>query len=193
MTKETLSMILEHGTNPGTILKRESIPELDALKGVVQPPKWHPEGDAYIHTLLTINEGAKLKNQVQNPLYFMLACLCHDYGKAVTTKVKEDGNIISHGHDQAGVSLAETMLKRMGYSEETIAYVKNMVALHMRTHQLFNQTSSVKATNRLFREALDPLGLVLLTCADTASTGADPSLEQRFLLERLEKWKEEEA
>ena len=83
MTKETLSMILEHGTNPGTILKRESIPELDALKGVVQPPKWHPEGDAYIHTLLTINEGAKLKNQVQNPLRFMLACLCHDYGKAV--------------------------------------------------------------------------------------------------------------
>ncbi len=81
-------------------------PELKELITTEQNPVWHPEGSVWNHTMLVVNEAAKLKVQAKEPLMFMLAALFHDLGKAVTTTVK-DGKIISYGHDVKGVDFTE--------------------------------------------------------------------------------------
>jgi tRNA nucleotidyltransferase (CCA-adding enzyme) len=81
-------------------------PELDALFGVPQPEKWHPEIDAGIHQLLSLREAVKLGGGV--PARF--AVLMHDLGKAATPA----GILPSHhGHEDAGVALVEQLCARV--------------------------------------------------------------------------------
>ena len=64
----------------------------------------------------------------------MLAALCHDLGKAVSTKKNDKGAWASVGHEHTGVPLLKDMLARLGVAKSVIAYVQNMCALHMRVH-----------------------------------------------------------
>lgn len=80
----------------------EDFRELLALRGVAQNPKYHPEGDAFTHTILVMNQAARLRTQARCPFAFMLVALCHDYGKAVCTAEK-DGKIVSYGHEKRGL------------------------------------------------------------------------------------------
>ena len=139
---------------------------LTALIGVPQNPAYHAEGDVWNHTMLVLDAAAVLRPQAQQPLGFMLAALCHDFGKPLTTQEK-DGRIISHGHEAAGVPLARQLLAALGFADPALtAYVCNMVSLHMRPNALAAQGSSEKATNRLFHESVCPADLVLLAAAD---------------------------
>ena len=122
----------------------------------------------------------------------MLAALCHDLGKPLTTQ-EQNGRIISHGHEAAGVPLARSLLAALDMNDPTLTdYVCNMVKLHMRPNALAAQGSSEKATNRLFRESLCPADLVLLAAADrngriTTQQATDDAAEV-YLAERLEKF-----
>jgi tRNA nucleotidyltransferase (CCA-adding enzyme) len=81
-------------------------PELDALFGVPQPEKWHPEIDTGIHQLLALREAVKLGGGV--PARF--AVLMHDLGKAATPPE----TLPSHpGHEDAGVALVEQLCARL--------------------------------------------------------------------------------
>ncbi len=163
--------------------------ELEVLIGVQQNPAYHAEGNVWNHTMLVLDAAAALRPQAQQPLGLMLAALCHDLGKALTTQEK-DGRIISHGHETAGVPLAQAMLDRAGITEPSLlGYVENMVALHMRPNALAAQGSGVKATNKLFRQSVCPGDLVLLAAADrngriTTQKATDDAAEQ-YLAERL--------
>lgn len=163
--------------------------ELEVLIGVQQNPAYHAEGNVWNHTMLVLDAAAALRPQAQQPLGLMLAALCHDLGKALTTQ-KKDGRIISHGHETAGVPLARAMLDRAGITEPSLlGYVENMVALHMRPNALAAQGSGVKATGRLFRQSVCPGDLVLLAAADrngriTTQKTTDDAAEQ-YLAERL--------
>lgn len=55
--------------------------EVEALIGVPQEPQFHPEGDVWNHTMLVLDQAAKLREQAKDPLGLMLAALCHDLGK----------------------------------------------------------------------------------------------------------------
>ena len=70
-------------------------PEINDLIGVIQSPVHHPEGDVFNHTMMVVDEAAKLRDKAKFPLGFMYAALCHDFGKILTTTIKEDGKIIS--------------------------------------------------------------------------------------------------
>ncbi len=59
----------------------ERFPEIDALRGVQQDPAYHPEGDAFIHTMIVLRKAAAVKSQAEDPLAFMYAALYHDAGK----------------------------------------------------------------------------------------------------------------
>ncbi|MDR8524841.1 multifunctional CCA addition/repair protein [Shewanella fidelis] len=80
-------------------------PEIDALFGVPQPEKWHPEIDTGIHTLMVLQQAAKLSQD--NAVRF--AALVHDLGKALSPKAHLPKH---HGHGQKGLPLIKALCTR---------------------------------------------------------------------------------
>ena len=140
--------------------------ELKALIGVPQPPKYHPEGDAWRHTMLTVDGAASLRSRAVRPLPFMLSAMLHDCGKAVTTHRDESGKISSIGHEIKGEPLALAFLERIRMDKQTEQYVLNMVRLHMKPNLLPVQSASAKAYMKMMDESVLPEDLLLLSKAD---------------------------
>lgn len=165
--------------------------ELFSLIGIEQNKQHHKEGDAWNHTMMVLDAAAKRKSSVTNPMGFMLAALCHDFGKAICTE-EVNGVIHSYEHETLGLPLVEKFLKRITTDKKLIKYVLNMTALHMRPNMLYAQSSKIKATNRMFDEAVSPYDLIQLAMSDNLGKiprEADGNTE-RFLLERLDIFKE---
>lgn len=161
--------------------------ELKALINIEQNPKWHPEGNVWNHTMLVINEAAKLKSEAKEPFNFMLSALFHDLGKAVATTVK-GGKIISYGHDVKGVGLTAKAVKRLTNNKSILKYATNMTELHMRPNGYAAQKSSQKAFNMLFYASVCPEDLVLLSKADHMgrSSFSDYSATEERLKQAME-------
>src|ERR1017187_3727258 len=100
------------------------LPEVAAMKGVEQPPEYHPEGDVWAHTLLLLE---KLDRATAT---LALGALLHDVGKPPTFRVA--GRIRFDGHVEAGVRLAHGILSRLRFSREETVQVEALVANHMR-------------------------------------------------------------
>jgi len=79
---------------------------VDALFGVPQPEKWHPEVDTGVHQLLSLREAVK----AGGGLAVRFAVLMHDLGKAATPADKLPSH---HGHEDAGVALVEQLCARL--------------------------------------------------------------------------------
>lgn len=147
-------------------------PELAALIGIPQEPAFHPEGDVWNHTMLVLNQAAQLRDQAEQPLWFLLAALCHDFGKAVAIQ-DDHGRIRALGHEEAGIPLAKRFLGRMTREIKLHRYVANMVQLHMRPNIMAAQNSSRKAFARLFDQSVSPADLILLAQADALGRTID--------------------
>jgi len=91
----------------------EILPEIASLKGVIQPPQYHPEGDAFTHTMQAVQQ---LHDSDDERIFW--AVLLHDIGKSSTT-TELDGRIISHGHDLAGSAMVPAVLSRCGLAHLT--------------------------------------------------------------------------
>jgi tRNA nucleotidyltransferase (CCA-adding enzyme) len=82
------------------------LPEVDALFGVPQPAKWHPEIDAGLHTMMVVEASEKLSSDVE----VRFAALVHDLGKATTNPAE----LPSHpGHEQRGIKLIRKIAERL--------------------------------------------------------------------------------
>ena len=160
--------------------------ELKDLIGVEQNPKHHAEGDVWVHTMMVLDEGVKYLNQIDNHYFFLLSCITHDFGKYVCTQIV-DGEIISYKHEIEGIPLAESFLNRITNEKNLIKYVLNMIKLHMRPHMLANDKSSIKSTNKLFDESIDPIALICLAIADSKGMITDHEYvsNDEFLYDRL--------
>ena len=162
-------------------------PELKALIGIGQNPVYHAEGDVWTHTMMVLDEAAKLRDRAQNPYWFMLSALVHDFGKAVSTE-SVDGTIHAYQHEVAGLPLVESFLHRITAENKLTAYVLNMTELHMKPNTMARVGSAMKNTNKLFDCSVDPEGLIALALADDRgrilqTPAADT---EGFLYERLE-------
>ncbi|MFC5051677.1 CCA tRNA nucleotidyltransferase [Rubritalea spongiae] len=117
------------------------LPEVLNLIGCEQPPQFHPEGDVYVHTCMMLD---MLEGEVT--LELVLAVLLHDIGKPATYSYDpEEDRIRFSGHDSLGAEMAETILKRLKYSNKTIEEVCAMVANHMNFMNVrFMKKSKVK-------------------------------------------------
>ena len=168
-------------------------PEIYDLIGVIQSPIHHPEGDVFNHTMMVIDEAAKLKNKAKNPLGFMYSALCHDFGKVLTTTTKEDGRIISYNHERAGLKLVRKFLNRTTKKEgnDLREYVLNMTEFHMQPNQLANQNSKLKSTRKLFGKSVCPEDLVLLAKADALgrTINQDYTQKEEYLKNALNDYK----
>ena len=100
------------------------LPEVAAMKGVEQPPEFHPEGDVWIHTLLML-EG------MRNPTPTLaLGVLLHDVGKLPTFTISD--RIRFDGHVEVGAEMAVRILTRLRCSGDMIRQVEALVANHLR-------------------------------------------------------------
>lgn len=161
-------------------------PEAEALIGVPQSPEHHGEGDVWNHTMLVLDRAARYRDQVSNPFGFMLAALTHDFGKAVCTEVIE-GKIHSYAHEVKGLAVAETFLHRMTGETKLIQYVLNLIQLHMKPNVVAGAKASIKTTNRMFDQAMDPEALICIALADDEGriTARERGTCRDFLYERL--------
>ena len=170
--------------------------ELAALIGVPQPPRYHPEGDAYTHSMRVLHAAAQKKARALRPEAFVFAALTHDLGKAVSTARGEDGEWHACGHENTGVPLTRAMLGRLGVNREIIAYCENMCRLHMRAHVCYYRQAETGETNLLFDESVCPNDLALLAVCDTLGKGSasgGAAGEEAFLTGRVRVYEETAA
>jgi tRNA nucleotidyltransferase/poly(A) polymerase len=100
------------------------LPEIAAMKGVEQPPQYHPEGDVWIHTLLMLQ-------QLDHPTPALaMGVLLHDVGKPPTFRVAD--RIRFDGHVDEGVRMAHVILHRLRFSRDDMEQVEALVANHMK-------------------------------------------------------------
>ncbi|MGN0673623.1 MAG: CCA tRNA nucleotidyltransferase [Anaerovoracaceae bacterium] len=161
-------------------------PELEALIDLPQDPLYHPEGDVWIHTMEVIDRAAAFREKTKEPFSFMLLCLCHDFGKAVTTEFIK-GRYHAYQHEIKGIPIIETFLKRIIKEKSIRRYVAGMVPLHMRPNVVAFSKPSVKSTNRLFYEAVSPDDLVYFALCDKPVLAGEEEFtgDSDFLWERL--------
>ena len=160
----------------------EVLPEIGALKGVQQPPQYHPEGDVWIHTLLLL-EG--LEKGCSKSLAW--GVLLHDIGKAPTFRVAPD-RIRFDQHAEVGTRMAEEICRRLRFPNEITEQVSALVANHMRFGDVKKmKESTLKRFIRLpkFEEHLE------LHRLDCSASHRDLSLYE-FVREKLENTPEEE-
>ena len=161
-------------------------PELEALIDLPQDPLYHPEGDVWVHTMEVIDRAAIFREKTKEPLSFMLLCLCHDFGKAVTTEFIK-GRYHAYQHEIKGIPIIETFLNRIIKEKSIRRYVTGMVPLHMRPNVAAFSKPSVKSTNRLFYEAASPGDLVYFAICDKPVLAGEENFtgDSDFLWERL--------
>ena len=102
------------------------LPEIEAMRGVTQPPQFHPEGDVFEHTRLMLKTMA-LPNEL-----IAWSVLLHDVAKPLTYFVDETGRERFFGHEHKGAIMARKIMKRLKFSAQAIDRVSRAVKNHMR-------------------------------------------------------------
>lgn len=106
-------------------LLAEILPEIEVMKGVAQPPEYHPEGDVFIHTKM-------LMDQLDKPsVVLAFGALLHDVGKPATYS-DEGGKIHFYNHPHVGVQIAEKLLTKLRFSNREIADILSCIENHMK-------------------------------------------------------------
>ena len=127
-----------------TGLLKEVLPEISVMKGVQQPPEFHPEGDVFVHTLLLL-ENLPLPC----PPTLAWGALLHDVGKPATFRVAPD-RIRFDGHVEVGTKIAEEICTRLRFSNHDTDQVLALVDNHMRFgHVARMKESTLKKFMRL--------------------------------------------
>jgi putative nucleotidyltransferase with HDIG domain len=109
-----------------TGLLAEVLPEIARLKGVAQPPQFHPEGDVWVHTLLLLDQLPP-----DCPLTLAWGALLHDVGKPPTFRVAPD-RIRFDGHVEVGVAIGADICRRFRFSNEETRIILALIENHMR-------------------------------------------------------------
>lgn len=111
-------------------------PEIDALYGVPNPVKHHPEVDSFIHTMLVLKQAVNLteNNPILNKSAVRFAAICHDLGKALTPQ-----NILPHhyGHEQAGIKPTRSLCKRLKVPSYFQELAELTCEFHTHIHKAF--------------------------------------------------------
>lgn len=118
-----------------THLLDKILPEVVQLETCEQSAIHHPEGNAFTHTLMVVDQ---LKNE--SPL-LQLAALLHDIGKPATTEVI-NGRIMHKGHEKVGAEMADEIMRRLKFSNEEREHVVALVRDHMKVHVVKNMKKS---------------------------------------------------
>jgi len=147
----------------GSGLLAEVLPEIAAMKGVEQPPEFHPEGDVFVHTRLMLDLMSEAAPH-HDPVVLAFAVLLHDVGKPPTF-VRAPDRIRFNEHDRIGAEMAETILRRLRFSNGEIDKIVLCVREHMR-FQFVKEMRPAKLKRILARETFpEELELHRIDCS----------------------------
>jgi tRNA nucleotidyltransferase (CCA-adding enzyme) len=173
---------------------QQLFPELEALIDVPQEPEWHPEGDVWIHTLLTTDRARELIDDLEysRQVTVMLGALCHDFGKPATTAFV-DGRIRSREHEEGGVEPTNGFLDRLhvhtlgGY--DVRAQVMALVRNHLKPGEFYKKRDEVSdgAFRRLARKCELDL-LYRVAKADSLGRNADWVPREKWFDADAQEW-----
>ncbi len=169
-------------------------PEINVLIDVPQDPEWHPEGDVFVHTRLTLDRARELIDELSyaRQVTVMLAALAHDFGKPSTTEFIE-GRLRSRGHEAAGVPPAESFLNRInihtidGY--DVRGQVISLVREHLKPGEFFKKREEVGdgAFRRLARRC-EPDLLYRVAKADSLGRNAPWVPPEKWYGSEAQEW-----
>jgi poly(A) polymerase len=151
-------------------LLTEILPEIAAMKGVEQPPEFHPEGDVFQHTRLMLEMMSDAASQELGPpkdrTVLAFAVLLHDVGKPPTFQRAPD-RIRFNDHDRIGAEMAEAILRRLRFPNEEIDKIVLCVREHMR-FQFVKEMRPAKLKRMLARDTFpEELELHRIDCASS--------------------------
>jgi tRNA nucleotidyltransferase (CCA-adding enzyme) len=141
-------------------------PELKALEGVEQPSQYHPEGDAWIHTLMVLDQACQQSTVLSN----RFAALMHDVGKGVTPKELWPKH---HGHEKAGLPLVKRLCQRYRLPKKVELFALKVTEFHGLIHQALDKQGKVHLRAETFHKVLlqcgayknrDEFEQILLSC-----------------------------
>ena len=142
-------------------------PELKALIGCIQDKEYHPEGDVWIHTMMCLDELARIIKEKNiedeyKKMYLFYGILCHDLGKPYCTQ-EINGKITSYKHESLGIEPTISFLSKLTNEKRFIDIVCTLVKNHLAPFQLYLAESSLKAIKRLsLKVNIEDLCLVCL-------------------------------
>jgi tRNA nucleotidyltransferase (CCA-adding enzyme) len=105
-------------------------PELDKLWGIPNPAEWHPEIDSGVHTMMVLEQAARLSDEIQ----VRFAALCHDLGKGNTPPDEWPSH---RGHEKAGVKIIAAACKRLKVPKTLCQLAKVTSEFHLHAHRAF--------------------------------------------------------
>ncbi len=184
LTDEKPSVWLSRALDQG-LLDAPPYTLLSHLREVCQSPMHHPEGNVWNHTLLVVDEAAKVKNQSKSPRAFMWAALLHDIGKAETTRTNK-GRITAYDHDKAGESLARGFLQTFTDDTAFIESVAQLVRYHMQILFVVNDLPFADLAGMKRRTDVAEIALLGL-CDRLGRAAVDREKEERSIALFLQK------
>ena len=160
------------------------LPEIDALFGVPNTPRYHPEIDSGIHTLMVLDAAVALSD---DPLV-CFAALVHDLGKACTPIADWPSH---HGHEERGVAVIENLCQRLRIPADYRTFAVMVSRVHLNIHRLFELRATTIVTlfeqTDAFRRPKRFHQLLMVCEADAKGTGRKTDYQQaqhwRTLLE----------
>jgi poly(A) polymerase len=156
------------------------LPEVARMKGVEQPPQFHPEGDVWIHTLMML-EGLPAGCS----LTLAWGVLLHDVGKppTFTPPSGPEGRIRFDQHVEVGMQMAREICRRLRFSNEDTEQIVALVANHLRFKDVPQmKVSTLKRFVRLDRFE-EHLALHHLDCSSSHRNLENYDFVRRFLAE----------
>lgn len=161
-------------------LLQQALPEIAAMKGVQQPPQYHPEGDVWIHTRLMLEQ---LPQDASPTLAW--GALLHDVGKPPTFQsATETGDRIRFNHHvDVGMRMAEAICHRLRFSNEDAEQIVALVANHMRFSAVEEMKKSTLKRFVSIPKFDEHLTLHRLDCLSSHGNLDSYAFVQRFLTE----------
>ena len=154
-------------------------PEVYRLKTALEARRWHPEGDAYEHTMLVLTQAVRKGFDLEA----RVACLVHDFGKGLTPR---DQLPKHYGHEMSGVKVAQSFCNRLTVPAKMRDRVMKTTRFHMHMHKL--DTLNAKTWVRMFMEMdafRDPEVVFLLwsvgVCDENGRLGSENSSTEHLV------------
>jgi len=168
----------------------EKIPEFKKLKSCKQNPKFHGEGDAFIHTKMVCKEAERIciENKWQNEPGFagllLTSALFHDIGKSVTTSQGKDGRWHAYGHEFESEKITRRLLwdEDCEFRESVCSLVRN----HMFALQLFDSKGPINKIIEISRSVKYMYILMLLKTCDILGTIQEDEVGKQKDLAKME-------
>jgi len=154
-------------------------PEVYRLKTALEARRWHPEGDAYEHTMLVLTQAAESNFDLET----RLACLVHDFGKGLTPR---DQLPKHYGHEVTGVAVARDFCNRLTVPAKMRDRVMKTTRFHMHMHKL--DTLNPKTWVHMFEDMdafRDPEVVLLLwavgVCDENGRLGSEDAPTEHLM------------